>query len=131
MNTKFDLFQRLKSGGSIATPQEVRNCAVIMVDEHFFRTLDDLSKDANFSKVSRITEAGAIRQKKLEFVIRFFAFTKFGFDPKYDVEEFVDKHIVEFADQKDEQDKLAEIFTQTFKLLHDAAGKNALRRYDR
>ena len=130
VDTKFDLFQRLNSGGSIATPQEVRNCAVIMVDEEFFRTLDDLSKNVHFSKVSRITEAGAIIQKKLEFVMRFFTFTQFGFNPKYDVEEFVDKHIVEFANRKEEQRKLAGLFTQTFKLLHDAAGNNALRRYD-
>jgi hypothetical protein len=131
VSTKFDLFQRLNSGGSIATPQEVRNCAVIMVDEDFFRTLDNLSNDKNFSKVSRITEAGAIKQKKLEFVMRFFAFTKFGFDPAYDVEEFVDKHIVELAGRKKEQNQLAEVFTGTFELLHDAAGNNALRRYDR
>jgi hypothetical protein len=100
VHTKFDLFQRLNSGGSIATPQEVRNCAVIMVDEAFFRTLDDLSKNTHFSSVSRITEAGEIKQKKLEFVMRFFAFTEFGFDPSYDVEEFVDKHIVELANRK-------------------------------
>lgn len=130
IHTKFDLFQRLNSGGSIATPQEVRNCAVIMIDEVFFRLLDDLSKDKNFSSVTRITEAGEIIQKKLEFVMRFFVFTKFGFDPAYDVEEFIDKHIVELANREAEQRELAGIFTQTFKLLHDAAGKNALRRYD-
>lgn len=130
-NTKFDLFQRLNSGGSIATPQEVRNCAVIMADAAFFNLLKELSKNEDFSAVTRITEAGEIKQKKMEFVMRFFAFTKFGFNPAYDVEEFVDKHIVEFANKRSEQEALAETFDETFELLNEAAGKNALRRYDR
>lgn len=131
VETKFDLFQRLNSGGSIATPQEVRNCAVIMVDEAFFRTLDELSKDQFFASVSRITEAGEIKQKKLEFVMRFFAFAKFGFNPAYDVEEFVDAHIVAFAGNSGAQREIATLFVATFKLLHDAAGIDALRRFDR
>ncbi|WP_454624007.1 DUF262 domain-containing protein [Bradyrhizobium cenepequi] len=131
VHTKFDLFQRLNSGGSIATPQEVRNCAVIMVDEQFFELLVRLSKNDEFSSVTRITEAGEIKQKKMEFVMRFFAFTKFGFNPAYDVEEFVDKHIVEFAKDLTEQQRIANIFDETFELLDLAAGKDALRRYDR
>jgi Protein of unknown function DUF262 len=130
-HTKFDLFQRLNSGGSIATPQEVRNCAVIMVDEPFFDLLVELSKNEEFASVTRITEAGEIKQKKMEFVMRFFAFTKFGFNPAYDVEEFVDKHIVEFANNAAEQQNIANIFDETFESLDQAAGKNALRRYDR
>jgi Protein of unknown function DUF262 len=130
VHTKFDLFQRLNSGGSIATPQEVRNCAVIMVDESFFDLLKKLSDNPHFSKVTRITEAGAIKQKKMEFVMRIFTFTKFGFDPTYDVEEFIDKHIVELANKPKEQQQIAEIFVETFELLDRAAGKNALRRYD-
>jgi hypothetical protein len=129
-HTKFDLFQRLNSGGSIATPQEVRNCAVIMVDEPFFELLVELSKNDEFASVTRITEAGEIKQKKMEFVMRFFAFTKFGFNPAYDVEEFVDKYIVEFANDPSEQQKIANIFDETFELLDRAAGKNALRKFD-
>jgi hypothetical protein len=128
--TKYDLFQRLNSGGSIATPQEVRNCAVIMVDSVFFEQLVALASSRSFSAVSRITEAGEIKQKKLEFVMRFFTFTKFGFDPSYDVEEFIDKHIILFAHDKAEQKRLSDLFTKTFDLLYKTAGKDALRRYD-
>jgi hypothetical protein len=130
VHTKFDLFQRLNSGGSIATPQEIRNCAVIMVDEQFFNLLKQLSDNAEFSKLARITEAGAIKQKKMEFVMRIFTFTKFGFDPNYDVEEFIDKHIVELANKPDEQQQISKIFVETFELLDRAAGNDALRRYD-
>lgn len=129
-HTKFDLFQRLNSGGSIATPQEVRNCAVIMANEQFFKVLEDLSKDKNFSRVTRITEAGEIKQKKLEFVMRFFAFTAYDFDPRFDVEEFIDKHIILLSEDRKEYSSIKDIFLYTFDLLFKAAGGDALRRYD-
>ena len=131
VHTKYDLFQRLNSGGSIATPQEVRNCAVIMINEEFFKEIVRLSNDPNFAKVSRITAAGEIKQKKLEFVMRFLTFTQFDFDPVYDVEEFIDAHIVELAEDKRLYQQLAETFEGTFSLLNSAAGKDALRRYDK
>jgi hypothetical protein len=102
-----------------------------MVDEQFFELLIELSKDEEFAIVTRITEAGEIKQKKMEFVMRFFTFTKFGFNPAYDVAEFVDKHIVEFANDRDEQQRIANVFDETFELLDQSAGKDALRRYDR
>jgi uncharacterized protein DUF262 len=131
LHTKYDLFQRLNSGGSIATPQEVRNCAVIMVNEDFFKEVERLSNNRNFAKVSRITAAGEIKQKKLEFVMRFLTFTHFDFDPIYDVEEFIDTHIVELAENKKLYEELSETFESTFALLSAAAGKDALRRYDK
>jgi hypothetical protein len=130
VSTKFDLFQRLNSGGSIATPQEVRNCAVIMANEIFFKLLENLASDKNFSAVSRITEAGEIKQKKLEFVMRFFAFTAFDFDPKYDVEEFIDNHIIIISQDKSQYLAIRDQFIGTFGLLFQAAGRDALRRYD-
>jgi hypothetical protein len=80
--------------------------------------------------VTRITEAGEIKQKNMEFVMRAFTFIRFGFDPTYDVEEFIDKHIIEFANRPGEQRQVADIFRQTFALLDEAAGADALRRYN-
>jgi len=43
VRTKYDLFQRLNSGGSIANAQELRNCIVVMIDPLLFRELRQLS----------------------------------------------------------------------------------------
>lgn len=131
VQTKFDLFQRLNSGGSIATPQEIRNCAVIMANEDFFSVLSELADTASFSEVSRITEAGEIVQKNMEFVMRFFVFTEYDFDPEYDVEEFIDKHIVILSQSKPVYLGIKNRFLNTFNLLHSSAGKNALRKFDK
>lgn len=63
-------------------------------------------------------------------IMRFFTFVKFGFNPAYDVEEFVDKHIAEFANNPNLQEEYAETFEETFDLLRQAADVDALRRYD-
>lgn len=34
--TKYDLFQRLNSGGTVANSQELRNCIIIMVNRSYF-----------------------------------------------------------------------------------------------
>lgn len=101
-----------------------------MANEKYFHVLEALSSNSNFSAVTRITEAGEIKQKKLEFVMRFFAFSHYDFDPTYDVEEFIDKHVVDLAEDETAYKKISINFEKTFKLLHGAAGKDALRRYD-
>lgn len=129
-HTKYDLFQRLNSGGSIATPQEIRNCAVIMASEEFFHDLEELSQFNSFEQVSRITGSGQKIQRPLEFVTRFVAFLEYDFDPSFDVEEYIDKKIISIADQDKTIGKVKTIFKKTFDLLFEAAGTDALRRYD-
>ena len=55
-STKFELFQRLNTGGSQLSDQEVRNCLLIMLNEDFYKILVDLSKDQNFNETIGITE---------------------------------------------------------------------------
>lgn len=62
--------------------------------------------------------------------MRFFVFVAFDFDPSYDVEEFIDKHIVELSEDETHYLRIRDIFVATFDLLFQAAGNNALRRYD-
>lgn len=130
VHTKYDLFQRLNSGGSIATPQEVRNCAVIMASEPFYRFLESLSKFESFAVVSRISDRGDIIQKPLEFVMRFVTFLYNDFDSSFDVEEFIDKNIVELAEAPSVFGGVEGVFKETFGLLESALGADALRRYD-
>ena len=46
--TKFDLFQRLNSGGTQANPQELRNCVMLMVNGDYFRAIKQSAERANF-----------------------------------------------------------------------------------
>jgi hypothetical protein len=46
-SAKYELFQRLNTGGSLATDQEVRNCLLIMLNPQFYEWMANLGKDQN------------------------------------------------------------------------------------
>jgi len=128
--SKYDLFQRLNAGGTIAEPQEVRNCAVIMANAEFFAYLKDLAENPEFKSVSRITDSGTRIQKHMEYIMRFFVLEGNNFDQSLDVEEFTDTKIIEMATDDVNFRRIGSIFERVFRLLNAAFGPDALRRYD-
>jgi uncharacterized protein with ParB-like and HNH nuclease domain len=48
---KFELFQRLNTGGSMLSEQEVRNSILVMMNRNFYRWMRDLSQDKNFYRL--------------------------------------------------------------------------------
>ena len=46
--SKFELFQRLNTGGSPLSPQEVRSCILVMLNRQMFYWLKYLAADNNF-----------------------------------------------------------------------------------
>jgi uncharacterized protein with ParB-like and HNH nuclease domain len=45
---KYELFQRLNTGGSIATPQEVRNCILLMLNKKLYQLMRSLADRESF-----------------------------------------------------------------------------------
>lgn len=68
------------------------------------------------------------KQRDMEYVSRFLVHTYSRYDGKLDVEEFIDKGIVELA-VAGEINIAARTFNSTFDLLNNAHGGNALRRF--
>jgi hypothetical protein len=64
-------------------------------------------------------------------VMRFFVLLKFDYEGDLDVEEFIDDRIIRLAENMPRRDQLEEVFNSTFRLLHDALGSDALRKYER
>ena len=130
-HTKYDLFQRLNRGGTQANAQEIRNCVVIMANSRFFGILDDLASNENFKAVSKVSEQGEQTQRPLQMIMRFFVLLNFDYEGDLDVEEFIDDRIIRLAEETPPQNQLQEVFNSTFRLLHGALGKDALRKYER
>lgn len=126
-NTKYDLFQRLNSGGTVANAQELRNCIIIMVNKEYSTFLKELAEDDNFLTVLSATPEQKEKQKHMEYASRFMVYCYQHYDGKLDVEEFIDEGIVKIAEQG-EQTKSRNAFENTFDLLNKAYGANALKR---
>jgi uncharacterized protein with ParB-like and HNH nuclease domain len=65
-SSKYDLFQRLNSGGSVATRQELRNCYMEMIDPDFREFVVRLSQERNFQKIVQRSVRQFERQANME-----------------------------------------------------------------
>ncbi|WP_345714492.1 DUF262 domain-containing protein [Luteolibacter yonseiensis] len=126
--TKFDLFQRLNAGGTQANAQELRNCIMVMSNRHFFDAVRSASETRDFLEVMNVSKEQIRKQRNMEFAVRFLVHVNMPYDGKLDVEEYIDDGIVKLANKIPSIRAFNQI-TQTYKLLKDAAGKNALRKF--
>lgn len=125
--TKYELFQRLNAGGTLANAQELRNCVIIMVSSEYSKAVRVLAESEPFLKVLSASEDQLEKQRHMEYVCRFLVHTFKNYDNKLDVEEFIDEGVINLATACD-INSANYYFTNTFNLLDWAYGKDALRR---
>lgn len=132
---KYELFDRLNTGGSVATAQEVRNCLLIMVNETFFNWLSDLSKFDAFVDCTPLSDRQKEEAFDLELVTRFVALRTMKFEEirKFrDISPFLTSKIMEMAEQKKfgyERERKA--FETVFRTLSAVFGEDAFRKFDK
>lgn len=127
--TKFDLFQRLNAGGTVANPQELRNSIVLMVNPDYFRAIREAAEEDVFKAVAGVTDEQEQKQRHLELAMRFLVHTIVPYDGKLDVEEYIDEGSITLATEG-QGARDATTLRRTFQLLSDAEGTDALRRFD-
>ena len=128
-HTKYDLFQRLNSGGSIANAQELRNCVAVMTDSILFRRLREVADHPSFVEIIQSTEEQKKRQRNIEYLMRFLAYRYVPYDGKMDVEEYVTSAMIDIAERKIFTPAAEANFNETFNLLRSALGADALKRF--
>jgi Protein of unknown function DUF262 len=133
-SSKYELFERLNTGGSIASPQEVRNCVLVWINEPVFDWMLDLCEDANFKSTTPISERLEDEQYRMELLLRFFVLHKIDVDQLRgikDLSEFLDiRNRVLANDKKLNTKELERTFRSTFLLLNEALGDDSFRKYD-
>jgi hypothetical protein len=132
--TKFELFQRLNTGGSPLADQEMRNSLLVMLNRDFFRWMKALSDDPNFLECAALSDRAVEEQYDMELVLRFLAFRAMpaaGLVNLGDLGEFLTEKAKTLArdkafDWKSEE----EAFRATFALLAKTLGGDSFRRYE-
>ena len=128
---KYELFQRLNTGGASLSEQEIRNCIAVKLNPDFHDWLQEQSNFAPFTKCTQQTERAVLSQMNMELVLRFLAFRHKPYVGGFDVHEYLDSVLLDLAN--DATFDLAEentAFKQTFQILHDALGADAFKRWD-
>lgn len=130
---KYELFQRLNTGGSPLSEQEVRNCIIVMLNKPFHKWLRDLAEDRNFQESIALTDRSILEQYDLELVLRFLIFRQMKKDKLSalkDVGEFLTEKMVDLINDKQfDYNEERCVFLKTFELISDTLGNNAFRRY--
>lgn len=130
-NAKFDIFQRLNTGGTFASDQEVRNSVMIMVNKPTFVWFKKLASNPDFIETISLSDRLADEQYPMELVLRHIALTHFDYSQKKELSDYFDD-IIEtiLADYDFPYDEFEAMFNQTFKLLNSIEGENVFKRYD-
>lgn len=126
--TKYDLFQRLNAGGTLANAQELRNCVMLMINRDYFRGIKAAAEDPSFMRVLNLSDDQMERQRHIEMAVRFLVHTKIPYDGKLDVEEYIDEGIVALSQAGDQIEAIS-LIKKTFELLNEVAGSTALKRW--
>lgn len=132
--TKYELFQRLNTGGSKLSDQEVRNCLMIMTNRDFYSFIDTLSTNEDFSNCVVITDRKEDEQFKLELILRLLIAVKMDMSEALnynDLKELLDRETIKMIDeiQNSEYPNIKEKFVRTFKLLNNILGEDSFKKY--
>jgi hypothetical protein len=128
---KYELFQRLNTGGVTLSEQEVRNCVSIMLDRTFQTWLVSCADLPVFRTAICQTETAIEKQAHVELALRFFAFRHVAYSQGLEVHEYLDDALVKLINLTT-FNRSAEysIFERTFNILSSALGDSAFKRWN-
>lgn len=127
---KYELFQRLNTGGAGLSPQEVRNSIAVMLDPAFYDWLNERARNTDFLSTVDQTEAALEKQVAVELVLRWLAFRKIPYQAGLDVHEYLDDALIRLAtDERPDLHLEADIFDRSFAVLNSAMGQRAFKRW--
>jgi hypothetical protein len=131
VNAKFEVFQRLNTGGSYASDQEVRNSMMIMVNKTTYNWFIELASNEDFKNTLSLTDRLYEEQYNVELALRHISLLHYTYSPKKDVKDFFDD-ITEtiLLDNDFDYNLVKEKFLKTFKLLNELLDENTFKRYD-
>lgn len=130
---KYDLFQRLNTGGSDLSPQEVRNCILVMLNKGFYVWLQGLASYPAFQECISLSDRPLSESYDLELALRFLIFScidESELDQLGDVGIFITEKMREVAtDVAFDKKHWEDLFKRTFDLLNAELSEESFKRY--
>jgi len=113
LEVRFDLFERLNTGGIVLSNQEIRSC---VYRGKFNDFLKSLATNENFKNVVKLTSTEEVDGTREEYVLRFFAFLNNYQNFDHSVVDFLNKYMA-MATKSFDYNGEEKIFQKTFKQL--------------
>lgn len=135
-STKFDLFQRLNSYGSILTAQEIRGALLVAASPDFYAWVQRLAEVESYRETVKLNERLIDEKFDVELVLRFLVLhnwpnERLRLKELRDFSVVLDDASVALAESFDpNSDRLGEVFEQTFDVIAHHGGEDLFRRWD-
>lgn len=131
---KFELFERLNTGGSTLTDQELRNCILVMKNAPLYAWLRDLANDENFQQCTSLSDKSIDEQYDMELVVRFIVLRSADLETVRGINDlgaFLTEGISEIADDRSfDRAPVEAAFRWTFQVLASQLQESAFKRFD-
>lgn len=121
---RYDLFERLNTGGITLHEQEIRNCIFIGEFNDFIK---ELSVHPSFRAVVKMTENAERSGSYEELVLRFFAYFEAKEEFVHSVTGFLNEYMARKTKSFKNKNNLRRIFTESFDLLEKALPDGIIR----
>ena len=133
-NTKYELFNRLNTGGTQLSDQEVRNSILVMLNPALFESMNELAVNEKFREIVALTDRALEERYDLDLITRFFVFRAMSEgDLKRvgDLNDFMTEQIQKIARNPDfDIQQAKDAFVRTIDLLHSTLGNESFKKYD-
>jgi len=114
-NVRFDLFERLNTGGVTLHPHEIRNCVYIGEFKNF---IVECNNNQNFISSVKMTESSERNGNREELVLKFFAYYEERNEFDHSVKEFLNQYMEKKTKRFDNKALLKELFDETFRVVN-------------
>ena len=135
-DTKFELFQRLNTGGSRLSDQEVRNCILLMLNPDGFQWLQELGNNENFRITLPISSKQEEECYSQELALRFIILRHYSEDiikEHSDVAPYLNAELTRLFDIDTEVLDMGNeknIFEKTFSVFNAALADSSFKKFN-
>jgi len=132
-SAKYELFERLNTGGSAASAQEVRNAILIRENKVIFKLLDDLSSNEDFINTTLLSETSLDERFDLELITRFLILRNIDMavlSNNTATDYLTDELIKRALNKEFNWEAEADAFKMTFNMINNYLQGNAFKKYN-
>lgn len=128
---KFEVFQRLNTGGSNASNQEVRNNVMLMVNPERYNWFNELATNPDFQETLSLSDRLYEEQYHMELALRFIALAHYNYNHKKDVGDYLDDINEDILNSEIfDFDSVKSNFDLTFQTLNRILGEKSFKKFN-
>jgi hypothetical protein len=131
--TKYELFERLNTGGSSATSQEVRNAILVKTNKPLLKTLTELAELENFRETTQLSDTNIDERYDLELVTRFILLRTVDLTllNEIPVSDYLTDELIKRAKDKEiDWEGEKQVFAKTFSMIAETLKSEAFKKYN-